>query len=225
MCRRAANQRLRPAGYRTRDAPAKCVAAADSESGLCARCKCEWAGCTRQRRHTAPYRWCHIHQLQWENHAGRKGYVTAAGPQMFPGNADIHKMASMRIGWVWERMLPWDLTELLRGMREVCPARPGATITPLAFARSFLAHAIKWPPLLRWWVRETAASTTAAGLVAAYVKMIRYADGQPWTEMHARMSGGKMHIFTGLVAHAHGLRLIRDGPPGRDEESVNLGVR
>ena len=92
--------------------------------------------------------------------------------------------------------------------RLCAPPLPGSPLEPLAFARIFLAHTIKWPPLVRRWTVATADSKTAADLVGAYVDILRNANGHAFTTMHAGMSSGRMHAETGVIAHAKQLKLL-----------------
>ena len=95
-------------------------------------------------------------------------YANMNGLHSVSSGTPLMVEVAMRLGWLYERMLPWGLVEGLRCVEAACAPLSGAPIEPIPFARVFLAHTIKWPPLVRRWVGATADSRTATDLVKAY---------------------------------------------------------
>ena len=168
-------------------------------------------GCTGVISKTS-WRWCPTHSTRFAD-IGDREYVNQFGRHAVSVGTPLLPEVVMRIGWLYERMLPWDFVELLRVIAAACPAQAGALLTPVGFARVFLAHAIKWPPLVRKWLLDTADSKTAADFVEAYVGLLRAANGVPYHAMHDGMSSKRMHCTTGIVMHGKQLGLLLPADP------------
>ena len=152
-------------------------------------------------------RWCGRHAAERDSLSAGL-YAIAAG--VFASPKSLAERAACRIAWAWDRILPWDFHELSSFLATVCPVAAGSAITPLAFARCFLAHCIKWPPLLRHWRVRTADSVSARDLVLSYVELLKMADGRKWPVMFSGMNVGRSPVaVSGIVVHGIQMGLLR----------------
>ena len=106
--------------------------------------------------------WCQVHRNHFTDESGCNEYVNKYGMHAFgPSDSPILK-AAKRLGVFYDGMLlPWDAVELVAFMSLCCHPSQGEEAQPVELVRLFIAHASKWPPMVRMWCIKTSTATTA----------------------------------------------------------------
>ena len=192
-CQKAWNERL--GGVEA----ARCPRVPVEGSVFCDLCTCGLHEC-RQAICRTSHRWCREHGRSLATTDCVTGYANAFGSHLYD-DCSRQERVVCRMGSFYERMLPYDFHELLQLLLEACPPALGRRIPPVQVVRIFLAHSIKWPPLVAHWRTLTATTNTAEGFVEAFRAVLRLASGKVYRTMHGFMSLGRNHAQTGIVIH------------------------
>ena len=70
---------------------------------------------------------------------------------------------------------------------------PGKVVSADVWVAAFLAHAIKWPPVVKYFsdLLQTDPLTGAESMVSLGIKCLLFADGKTWPSMFQRMNAGR----------------------------------
>ncbi len=92
---------------------------------------------------------------------------------------------------------------------------PGKPLIASVLSWLVIAHAVKWPPAVRFLhsvlapnLEDLETRTTAATIVGTVRGVIQCCNGEKWETMHAAMSSGRMHPSTGMIPFAERLGLL-----------------
>ena len=121
--------------------------------------------------------------------------------------------------------------------QEVCfefnKPRVGNPMDPIGVVILILAHALKWPPVVRQYrtflrvsmASMSSASSPAAILVDAFYDAVVWAHGRPLAAMHAVLSvAGRCHALSGVAVCAGELGLVSGTQPvGGEHRVIFLG--
>ena len=183
---------------------------------FCMRCSCEVAGCTSSRSGgQARFRWCKLHGKDRAAVPANQ-YVVAAGAFELRPSWPPEVCLLARMAHILPLAEPMDSFALRKLMREVDVLQKGQPIRAGRFAVIFVAHLIKWPPVVDHFRSRVFAvpggvdGITAELLTTIYAQCLRWANGQTWPEMFERMngSGNRLDATSGLTVHGVRLGLI-----------------
>lgn len=196
----------------------------------CDRCSCELAGCDNLRLtgKQGRYRWCqkHAHQMKCQ----RGEYSIPSGKYRFEATwpPDVKLLA--RIAHILPMVEPTDLTVLRDWVKELGALTPGEPLDAVKFAAIFVAHLIKWPPVVGHFQTcfRQVETATAEDFVALYRSCIRWASdqrGDAWKRMFLRMNGtqNRMDASSGLVVHGSRLGLLSGKLPAKSKSTSAKG--
>ena len=196
----------------------------------CMTCECEAAGCLcpKIRQHR---RWCNRHSD--ESSYGGQAYATPDGAQPFLSEMTVAQRALARANFVLHHMRPDDDVAWQSLCVDRCPPRADSLMDPVGVAILVYAHAIKWPPAVRFFgatlpPEHEARSITATVLATAFHATVQYCDGKKLTKMHKGLSTARRtHTHSGIVVAAKQLDLLTKVGEGISEHPgrrvVNLG--
>ena len=205
-CGSRLHKRRANATYREKSGPPPVICGNATLTGerYCSRCKCELDGCGSCRK--SSIRWCAKHHVT----LSRGQYAVPSGVHTFVKDWPPNVKFLARLGHLLPFLEPGDgkAMRLFMLQHSVCQPRQ-----PLCkrVVWAFLAHLIRWPPVVQEWGRRLAstAPSTAEALVADFCAMLRFSSGKGWPEMFRRMNGRSLgDAQSGLGVHAVRLGLI-----------------
>ncbi len=119
----------------------------------CGRCKCEIALCSSYRSGCkGDLRWCKTHNQTLLP----TQYATPDGVFQLKKSWSVEIKLLARMGHLLNLATPTDLTYFLRAFRSLCPVQIGKAVDPFKFCLLFVAHLIKWPTCVRFFLDEAA---------------------------------------------------------------------
>ena len=209
--------------------PDICENFADFEHGFCRMCKCESEMCTKQRQKLTR-RWC----TKCAQSHGNSDYATAHGSRDFEPDENLLWKVVLRFNFLHPHLDPDDNV----AFQEVCKAfnepKAGSPMDPVGVVILVLAHALKWPPVVRHYLETlrhrslplSPGRGSAVMLVDAVYEAIEWADGKRLEGMHAVLSvAGRAHAQTGVAVSSGQLGIISTvAPDGVDHREISLGV-
>ena len=117
--------------------------------------------------------------------------------------------------------------------QEVCQTfnepKAGSLMDPVGVAILVLAHALKWPPVVRHYLDTlrglmsllSVGRANATIIVDAFYDAASWSDGKPLAGMHAVLSvAGRAHAVSGVAVAAGQLGLVSTKKPADDEYKV-----
>jgi len=179
---------------------------------LCPRCECEKDSCRRPRNgklQLCARRWCH--GCAPKSAMPRGQYSNASGSHTF-GKA---WSPVLKIVAAWSFLLtfltPADCTTFVCFAHKL-GVEPGAPLTAPRCTMLFLAHALKWPPVIQFLsstvASDTVDSMSGSDIVRVLRAAMRFANGKTWPTMFHVLLAGLGHATTGMAIALQGLRLI-----------------
>lgn len=140
-----------------------------------------------------------------------------SGEHSYHKSWPLHVKVLARLGHLLPFVEPADCTALLQLASEHEVYKAGEPVG-IAGAYMFVAHLMKWPPVVYEFSRRLrlqladhpGVGCTAAELVSLYQAMIEFSSGSRWSEMFDRMNGttSLMDAQTGLSVFASRLALL-----------------
>ena len=102
-------------------------------------------------------------------------------------------------------MIPADADRFVALVIQVASPVPGKLISPAVWCAAFLAHAVKWPPVVDYLAELLATDplTGPADMVRVCRQCVHFADGKSWPKMFSRMNAGgflHMHFYCFLIS-------------------------
>jgi hypothetical protein len=190
-----------------------CLARPVLGRAYCPRCKCENEFCGRPRNgklKDCAKRWCfscsHTSALGRGHH-----YRNASGNHAFGKTwSPVLKIVAS-----WSFLLPYvtptDCTAFV-SLAKTLGAKPGVHLTTPMFAFLFLAHALKWPPVLQFLGSIIEAENVNSMSATDFLRILRaamsFANGKTWPAMFHGLFSGLGHATTGMAVALQQLHLI-----------------
>ena len=232
-CRCSGNCGLQPCtsrlnARRTRGCAQICENFADVDGGFCHSCQCERESCIKQRQKDSK-RWCKSCERKYK----KSDFVTAQGSRSFEVADSPAWKVVCRLNFLHKLLEPDDNVAWQEICRLFNAPEVGNPMDPIGVVILVLAHALKWPPVVRHFRdilkgRMSPSSlglATAAILVDAFYEAIVWADGKCLVAMHDILSvAGRAHSCSGAAVTAQQLGLITNARPKQGQyKLISLG--
>ena len=171
-------------------------------------------------------RWCKSHARDFKEH----DFATPKGPRAFPEESTLAWKVLLRTNYLLELLDPDDNVAFQEICSEFNTPRVGEPMDPHGAVICLLANTIKCPPAIRFFQRSLREDVATGGpnaksIVNAFYETVRWADGKPFTEMHAILSvAGRAHAVSGLDVSAGQLGILSGyKPEGCQPTAIKLG--
>ena len=195
------------------------------KSRFCVYCKCDIDSCKLAKAKVSRRR-CGTHHNDYKD----CDFATREGPGAFTDADSLPWRVALKTNYLHHMLMPDDDTAFQELAAVVSPPRVGNPMISAGVVALVVAHAIKWPPCVRYFRMRLTTDTDANNLdavriVDAYHATLQWADRKPFRKMHDILSrAGRAHSCSGLAVTALQLGVTTKTPPaGEDHRVVNLG--
>ena len=174
-------------------------------------------------------RWCLAHTEEFE----KSDFATAQGGREFEADESLLWKVVLRLNFLHPLLDPDDNVAFQEVCREFNAPKAGSRMDPVGVVILVLAHALKWPPVVRHFqaylrnliTPRLPIQATPSILADALYDAVRWADGKPLKAMHAILSVAKRsHALSGVAIAASQLGIVLNEKPEGDEHTlIQLG--
>ena len=234
MCACSGNCGLQPCTFRLNrkrhhDVAHICENRVRDKYGFCRSCQCEQESCAKQRQKQTK-RWC----ASCARELSKSDFATAQGGRQFDEDDSVVWKVVLRLNHLYPHLDPDDNVAFQEACREFNEPKAGSLMDPLGIVILVIAHALKWPPVVRHF-RSTlrdfigrpsfVRASASIHLVDAIYDAVQWADGKRLTAMHAALSvAGRCHALTGVAVAAGQLGIVSSiEPVGGEHAAISLG--
>ena len=198
-----------------------CSAIKVSDSKFCLVCECEVIGChsPKSRQHGCT-RWRIVHA----RNCAASDFATKIRGHTFHSAMTMPQRFVARANFCLPHLDPEDYVAWNEVLQLWCPPGAGSDMRPHGVAVMFLAHAIKYPPMMRRYSQmllERAPDHQPGALVIAqaFWDLLVWSNGQRLPSMHKGLSGNKRsHASSGLIMAAMQLGMFESCEESRKLE-------